>query len=117
MRLPLALLALATSLVVSSTAQAETFCVHGAGFACPAGATDAGTNLQGAVSDAAGNATADTVVVGPGNFAGPIVANGAVGEVLVGSGSTTVITAPASGVTLTANAAWSVSGLRVNGAA
>ena len=55
-----------------SHAAAQTYCVHQAGFTCPAGTVDEGINLQTALTSAAANASTVTspnvITIGPGIY-------------------------------------------------
>jgi PKD repeat protein len=58
-----------------SRAAAQTYCVHQAGFSCPAGAVDEGKNLQPALDDAANNPSTpsapNVITIGPGTYQPP----------------------------------------------
>ncbi|HET6864478.1 MAG TPA: hypothetical protein VFH80_01085, partial [Solirubrobacteraceae bacterium] len=63
-------LAIAAAAPALSRAAAQTYCVHQAGYMCPAGSVDAGNNLQGALGDAGRNpstaSSPNVVTIGPG---------------------------------------------------
>jgi hypothetical protein len=92
-RLLLPAATIAAAFAVAGPAAADTYCVHQAG-GCPAGTTDAGSDLVQALSDAASTPAADTVTIGPGTFTAPVGGFKVMGTsplTVVGSGPSTVL--------------------------
>jgi hypothetical protein len=95
--LPAAVTAVAALAATAGSASADTYCVHQAD-SCPAGTTDSGTDLVGALAAAASSPIADTVQIGAGTFtapAGGFLVAGTSPLTVVGSGAATVLDGPA----------------------
>lgn len=107
-------LALAAGAALSGAAPAHaastaaTYCVHQAGHACPAGSIDEGSDLQGALTAAAGHKTTtadpNVVDIGPGTYtsSGPAFTYSSAAPLrVVGSGTgSTTLAGPSGGIRL-----------------
>ncbi|HEY8582767.1 MAG TPA: hypothetical protein VIL49_07460, partial [Capillimicrobium sp.] len=102
--------ALAATAALPAAAQATDFCVHEGAHTCPAGSADMNSDLQAALTAAAGNAdTSDHVWIAQGDYYGPFAQgfNDADHVTITGIGPGTK--------TLTAPAAANTQVLQVNG--
>lgn len=66
------MLALAIAATAPALSRADVYCVHQAGFTCPAGTLDEGINLQTALNSAAGTpstaSSPNVITIGPGTY-------------------------------------------------
>src|SRR5687767_14450984 len=78
--------ALLVAAAFAQPAAAAELCVHHAGSDCLAGSSDKGSDLQGALDDAALTSAADVIRIGPGVYAGEFTYAGPSPLHILGSG-------------------------------